>query len=61
LVVYSPTVNHLFKVCKEVKKFEFTEMKILENIVREWQFEKTLRPKTKGIMHTGFITIARKV
>jgi len=61
LVIYSPTVNHLLKVCKEVKKFEFTEMKILENIVREWQFEKTLRPKTKGIMHTGFIAILRKI
>ncbi len=61
LVVYSPTVNHLLKTCKEIEKFEFAEMKILENIVREWQFEKTLRPKTKGIMHTGFITIARKV
>jgi len=61
LVVYSPTVDHLMKVCKEMKKFDFTEMKIVENIVREWQFEKTLRPKTKGIMHTGFITIARKI
>jgi len=61
LVVYSPTVDHLLKVCKEIKKFEFTDMKIVENIVREWQFEKTLRPKTKGIMHTGFITIARKI
>jgi len=61
LVVYSPTVNHLLKVCKEMKKFSFAEMKIVENIVREWQYEKTLRPKTKGIMHTGFLTIARKI
>jgi tRNA (adenine57-N1/adenine58-N1)-methyltransferase len=61
LVVYSPTVDHLLKVCKEIKKFSFTEIKIVENIVREWQFEKTLRPKTKGIMHTGFIAIARKI
>jgi tRNA (adenine57-N1/adenine58-N1)-methyltransferase len=61
LVVYSPTVDHLMKVCKEIRKFDFTGMKIVENIVREWQFEKTLRPKTKGIMHTGFITIARKI
>ena len=61
LVVYSPTVDHLLKVCKEMKKFDFTEMEIAENIVREWQFEKTLRPKTKGIMHTGLITIARKI
>jgi tRNA (adenine57-N1/adenine58-N1)-methyltransferase len=61
LVVYSPTVDHLLKFCREMKKFSFTEIKIVENIVREWQFEKTLRPKTKGIMHTGFITIARKI
>jgi tRNA A58 N-methylase Trm61 len=39
----------------------FENVKIVENIVREWQYEKTLRPKTKGLIHTGFITIARKI
>ena len=61
LVVYSPTVNHLIKVCEKLSKMSFVEFKIVENIVREWQYEKTLRPKTKGLLHTGFITIARKV
>jgi tRNA (adenine57-N1/adenine58-N1)-methyltransferase catalytic subunit len=61
LVIYSPTIDHLLKSCREMKKFSFAGIKIVENIVREWQFEKTLRPKTKGIMHTGFITIARKI
>jgi tRNA A58 N-methylase Trm61 len=43
-----------------VKKYNFTEIKVIENIVREWNLEK-LRPKSKGLMHTGFMIFARKV
>ncbi len=58
--VYSPTVNHLIKVNNSLIKFKFKELKIIENMEREWQFTKTIRPKTMGIMHTGFLTFARK-
>lgn len=61
LAVYSPTVDHLIKITKIVKKFGFSEMKIVENIEREWQAIKTVRPKTIGLMHTGFLTFARKI
>lgn len=61
IVVYSPTVDHMIKNLKSLKKTEKYEVQILENIIREWQYEKTLRPKTKGLMHTGFLIIARKV
>ena len=61
LVVYSPYIEQVISVLKKIQKFNFCEIKTLENIVREWQFEKYTRPKTLGIMHTGFLTFARKV
>jgi tRNA (adenine57-N1/adenine58-N1)-methyltransferase len=61
LVVYSPNIEQVIKVQKEIKKLNFCEIKTIENIVREWKVEKHTRPKTLGIMHTGFLTFARKV
>ena len=61
LVVYSPTIEHLMKAIKKLKRERFIDIKTIENIVREWQSERTLRPKTIGLMHTGFLTFARKV
>ncbi len=60
LVVYSPTIDEMIKVVREIKKY-FSEAKIVENIVREWQSERTIRPKTMGLMHTGWLTFARKL
>ncbi|MBI2542926.1 MAG: tRNA (adenine-N1)-methyltransferase [Candidatus Aenigmarchaeota archaeon] len=60
LVVYSPTMEEVIKVTKGIKKW-FPEIRIVENIVREWQTERTTRPKTMGMMHTGWLTFARKV
>ena len=60
LVVYSPTADHLLRISKTLKKFNFNHLKTVENIEREWQFTKTVRPKTMGMMHTGFLTFARK-
>lgn len=61
LAVYSPTIDHLTKVLKAVRSKNFIDIKTVENIVREWQTERTVRPKTIGLMHTGFLTFARKV
>ena len=60
LVVYSPTADHLLRTSKALSKEKFNHLKIVENIEREWQFTKTVRPKTMGMMHTGFLTFARK-
>lgn len=60
LVVYSPHIEQLIDVKKEVKKKGFCEIKTVENIVREWKVEMTTHPKTLGIMHTGFLTFAQK-
>jgi len=61
LVVYSPYIEQVISVANEIKKKNFSELKTVENIVREWQIEKYARPKTIGLMHTGFLTFARKV
>jgi len=61
LVVYSPYIGQAFAVTKEMKRKGFCYIKTVENIVREWQAEKHIRPKTIGLMHTGFLTFARKV
>lgn len=61
LVVYSPYIEQVKEVVNEMKRRKFSEIKIVENIVREWQVEKSVRPKTIGLMHTGFLTFARKM
>jgi tRNA (adenine57-N1/adenine58-N1)-methyltransferase catalytic subunit len=61
LVVYSPYVEQVSRVVREIKKKNFSYIKIVENIVREWQVEEFTRPRTVGLMHTGFLTFARKM
>jgi len=61
LIVYSPTIESLKVAVNTIKKKDFCELKTVENIVREWKVELTTRPKTMGLMHTGFITFARKL
>lgn len=61
LVVYSPTVEHLIDVVKELRRKKFRALRTIENIVREWKTEYTTRPETIGLMHTGFLTFAKKL
>jgi len=61
LVVYSPYVEQVKAVVKEIKKKGFSETKTVENIVRFWDVGEHTLPQRSGIMHTGFMTFARKV
>ncbi len=61
LVVYSPYVEQMLNVAKALKKLNFTKPFSLEVVVREWRHEKHSRPVTTGLMHTGFLTFARKL
>jgi len=61
LVVFSPFIEQVIKVRKEIERRSFTQIKTVENIVREWKVEKCTRPVTVGLVHTGFLTFARKV
>ncbi|MBI4009958.1 MAG: tRNA (adenine-N1)-methyltransferase, partial [Candidatus Aenigmarchaeota archaeon] len=60
LVVYSPTMEEVIKVSKALKKY-FSDIKTVENIVREWKTERTTRPHNMGLVHTGWLIFARKL
>ena len=61
LAIYSPYIEQVIEVRKEIEKRNFSNIVTVENIVREWQMELTLRPKNVGLMHTGFLTFARRI
>jgi tRNA (adenine57-N1/adenine58-N1)-methyltransferase len=62
LAVYSMHIEEVKKVYEELKRYDFTNIKILENIQREWQsLGKLTRPKNYMLAHTGFLTFARKM
>lgn len=58
LVVYSPYIEQVKKVYKEMKNFS---KKTFEVLVRDYNVGDFTRPKTKMIAHTGYITIGRKI
>ncbi len=61
LVVYSPHVEQVIDVMNEMKRSGFEDVKCVENTVREWQSNYGYtRPKTQGIMHTGWLTFGKK-
>ncbi len=61
LVVYSPYIEQVKLVTERINQLSFTEVKTIECIKREWQVSEYTRPKTLGLMHTGWLTFARKI
>lgn len=60
IVVYSMHIDQVMDVLAELEKYKF-DVKVMENIQREWQTVKGfMRPKTH-LAHTGFLIIARKI
>ncbi|MBU5689837.1 MAG: tRNA (adenine-N1)-methyltransferase [Candidatus Aenigmatarchaeota archaeon] len=60
LIVYSPYIEQVKHVIEKIEKMFFTEVRTVECIKREWQVSDYTRPKTLGLMHTGWLTFARK-
>lgn len=60
LVVYSPYIEQVISVREEIEKLNFREIKTVENIVREWRVGRHTLPEVSGVMHTGWLTFARK-
>jgi tRNA (adenine57-N1/adenine58-N1)-methyltransferase len=61
LVSYVPTVEQVRHFVLECGKNGLRHERTVECNLREMQVgEKGTRPQTKGIMHTGYITFARK-
>lgn len=61
LVVYSPYIEQVKKVIEEIKKYNFTQISTVENILRYWDVRQHTLPQRRGLMHTGFLTFARKI
>lgn len=63
LVSYSPSVPQAADFVNAVRKNErFVYLKTAEIIEREWEIEdRKVRPKSRGIGHSGFLSFARKV
>jgi tRNA (adenine57-N1/adenine58-N1)-methyltransferase catalytic subunit len=60
LVCYVTNVNQLMNLVKSLRGFYVD--KISENIEREWEADGLkVRPKNKGIMHTGFLVFLRRI
>jgi len=63
LVSYSPSIPQVADFVNLLRKNEnFIYLKTSEIIEREWEVEeRRVRPKSKGIGHSGFLSFARKV
>lgn len=57
---YSPTTEQVSRFVREAEKF-FSDILVQECIVREWEWKKGLKPKTRMLGHTGFLTFGRKI
>jgi len=63
LVSYSPSVPQVGDFVNAIRKDEnFVYLKTIEMIEREWEVEeRKIRPKSRGLGHSGFLSFARKV
>ena len=63
LVSYSPSIPQVADFVNAIRKNEnFVYIKTVEITEREWEVdERKVRPKSKGLGHSGFLSFARKV
>ncbi|MFC2162342.1 tRNA (adenine-N1)-methyltransferase [Candidatus Altiarchaeota archaeon] len=57
LISYSPSINQSRQFAEVLDGFSY---ETFETILRHWK-EPSMRPDTKMIGHTGFLTVARKI
>jgi len=61
LAIYSPHVEQVIEVMNGMKGVGFKNVNCIEGIVREWQSEYGFtRPKSQGLMHTGWLSFGKK-
>ncbi|MFC1704915.1 tRNA (adenine-N1)-methyltransferase [Nanoarchaeota archaeon] len=63
MVSYSPSITQTTDFVNEVKKFpNLIYERTMEIIKRSWEINgRKVRPQTRGIGHTGFLTFVRKI
>lgn len=62
IAVYSPHIEQQISIVSAMEKAGFGNIRTEENIQREWtSVAGFTHPKPSQVVHTGFITIARKI
>jgi len=63
IVNYSPSVPSVMDFASEIEKHEeLFHIKTVELIMREWEFDKRkVRPKSKMMGHSGFLSFVRRL
>ncbi len=63
IINYSPSVPSVMDFVSEINKYErLLYLKTVELILREWEFDKRkVRPKSKMMGHSGFLSFVRKI
>jgi len=63
IISFSPSIPQTMDFVNEINKSpNFVCLKIIELIEREWELEeRKVRPKSRMIGHTGFLTFVRKI
>ncbi|MBT7903386.1 methyltransferase domain-containing protein [Candidatus Woesearchaeota archaeon] len=63
VVSYSPTITQTAEFVNEIPNHEnLIHLKTIELIEREWQVEgRKVRPKSRQIIHSGFLSFVRKI
>ena len=63
-VAYTPCINQVARLYEKLREFReyFMRPKTIECLIREQEVRREcIRPKTRMIAHTGYITFARKI
>lgn len=62
LATFTPCVEQLQRLYRDLPNFSFTNVKTIECIVRDMEVKPNgTRPSTRMIAHTGYLTFARRV
>lgn len=63
LCVYSPHIEQQIRCRKSMEKAGFRKIKTIENAQKEWKIDTRgfSHPVPSQLVHTGFLTIARKI
>ncbi len=61
MAVYSPCIEQSTASINTLEELGYTDINFMECMIRNWENEKCIRPKTTMIGHTGFLVFARKI
>ena len=62
IVVYCPQITQSQQFINEIMKKDYLHLKTVEIIERDWKVEgQIVRPRSLSNIHSGFITVVRKI